>query len=172
MGWGQQGPGTHHLTSRLEKVCCPLLPYPMTVRMHIKLPSFSGLWIHLHLSGIPLCLFYSYNFPPHLCPPSCLPLQFWMVIWPYLSAILGSDVGVLPSSSVPTCYPWCIWPLFLNVSGIETGSKTGGPSNVVGYSWPLCETIIFSLNCYPRIPLTKALLSAIIEASIVFSNGN
>ena len=73
MRWVQQGTSTHKLLSSMGKVCCPLLSYPVTVRIHINIPYFPGLWLHLHLLVIPLCLFFSYSFPPRLCPPSFLP---------------------------------------------------------------------------------------------------
>ena len=46
----------------------------MTVHMHIKSPSFMGLWPHLNLSGITLFILSSYTFPTRMCPPSFLPL--------------------------------------------------------------------------------------------------
>ena len=55
--------------------------------------------------------------------------------------------------------------------GIANGNEIGSPSYVFGASLDLCGTIIYRLNLSPRIPLTKALLSVIIEALIVFSNG-
>ena len=104
MRWGQQGPSTHQLPFMLEKLCWPLLPYPMTVHMCIILPWNLFLWIHLHLSKIPLYLFYSSRFPPQLCLPSCPTPIFWTVTCPHLSAGLVSDVGGLMSSSVPPYY--------------------------------------------------------------------
>ena len=77
--WGQQGPGTNKLPSRLEKVCNTFLPDPITVWMRIKLPSITGLWLHLHLLGIRLFIFLSYPFPPCMCPPYCLTQNFLMM---------------------------------------------------------------------------------------------
>ena len=107
ISWCQQGTGTHQLSSILGKVCFPLLPYPMTVLMHIKLPSFLGLWLHLHLLVIPLYIFSSSCFPPQLFPSSCLTPQLWTVTCLHLSDGLGSDVGGLPSSSFPHSYSHC-----------------------------------------------------------------
>ena len=61
--------------------------------------------------------------------------------------------------------------LFL-ASGIATGNETVSPSDVLGASLDLCGTIISSFNFSHSSPLTKALLSAIIEALIFFRNGH
>ena len=108
--WVPKGPGTNKLPSNIQKVCRLLLPYPMTVWMHIKLPYFLGLWLYLHLSGIPLYLFSSSRFPPQLCLPSCLPSQFWTVTCLHLSAGMVSHVGGLPSSSVLSYYSYRFCP--------------------------------------------------------------
>ena len=92
-------------------VCRPLILYPPMVRMHIKLPYFLGLWLKIHLLGIPLFLFFSSPSLPCLCLPSCLLLKFWTVTYPYLSSVLGSDIGGLPSSSVPSWYSYFLCPL-------------------------------------------------------------
>ena len=57
MSWGWQVPGTHQLPSRMEKLCRPILPYPMTIQMHIKLPYLPGLWTHLPTLVILPCIF-------------------------------------------------------------------------------------------------------------------
>ena len=62
--WFQQVPDNFQLLSITEKVCSPILPYPMTVRMHIELPHFLVLWLHLPLSIIFPCIFSSSPFPP------------------------------------------------------------------------------------------------------------
>ena len=62
--WFQQGTGTHQLPSSMENVSRPLIPYPTTVWMHINLPSFLGLWPHLHKLVIPLFIFSSSTFLP------------------------------------------------------------------------------------------------------------
>ena len=103
MRWVRQGPGTHQLPSSMEKVCRPILPYPMTILMHINLPYF-------HLLVIPLSIFLSSPFPSCLCPPSCLPPQFLMTICLFLNAGLVSDFCGLPSSLVPPCYYYCLCP--------------------------------------------------------------
>ena len=54
----------------------------------------------------------------------------------------------------------------------ENGNETGSPSDVLGASLAICGTIISSLNCYNRIPLTKALFLVMIEALIFFRNGH
>ena len=167
MRWVQQDTGTHQLPSRMENLCCPLLPYPMTVWMHINISYFPGLWLHLHLSGIPLCLFLSSSFLPHLFPLSCLSPKFLTVTCPYLSSSLVSDVGWLPSSSVPPLYSYCICP-----SWIEAVNENGRPSGVFGSSLVLCGTITPRFKFYPRSPLPKTLLLVIIEALIVCSKGH
>ena len=55
---------------------------------------------------------------------------------------------------------------------IENGNETGIPSDVLVYSLSLCGTIISSLKCSPRSPITKALFSVTIEALIVYINGH
>ena len=112
MSWGQQVTNIHQPPSILVKVCCPILPYPMTVRMHIKLPYFMGLWLHLHLLVISLSIFFSSRFPHQIFPLSCPPPQFWMVTCLHLSDDLGSDVGGLPSSPVLPCYSCCLCTSF------------------------------------------------------------
>ena len=106
----KQGTCTHKLPSSMVKLCRPLLTYPMTVRIHIKLPYLPVLWLYLHLLGIPLFLFFSSTFPPCLCPLSGRPLNFLTVTCSHLSAGLGYDVGGLPSSSVPPYYSYCLCP--------------------------------------------------------------
>ena len=54
--------------------------------------------------------------------------------------------------------------------GIETCNETSIPSDVVGASLDLRGKILSILNCYPWNPMTKALLSVIIEALIISSN--
>ena len=73
MSLGLQCPGTHQLYSSKVRVCCLLLPYLATVRMHINLPYFLVLWLHLHLLVILLCILFCSPFPTRMCPPSCLP---------------------------------------------------------------------------------------------------
>ena len=51
-----------------------------------------------------------------------------------------------------------------------TGSETDITSDDLGASLDICGTITYILNWYPRSPLTKALLTVIIEAFIVFRN--
>ena len=73
MSWFQQGPGTHQLSYSLEKVCCPILLYPMNVRMHIKVTIFPNFWTHLPQLGIPLRFNLYLPFIPvcvqYFCPP-------------------------------------------------------------------------------------------------------
>ena len=66
---------------------------------------------------------------------------------------------MLPLSSVLFC-----------VSGIVAGNETGTPSDVFGACLSLFGTIVFSLNCYPRIPLTKVLFWVITEFLVFCSN--
>ena len=158
----------------MVQVCCNILLYPTTIRMHIKLPSFLDLWFHLHLSGIPLSLFSSSRFPPQLCPPYRLPPNFLTVTCLHLSSGMGYDVGGLPYSSVPPCYSYCFCPscsLVFFVLRMEMKLEVP-PSDVLGNSLTLCETIISILNCYPGSPLTKTLLLEMIEALIVCRNGH
>ena len=60
MRWGQRGPGTRQLPSSMVKVCCPLIPYPMTVRINISFHIFrfcvftSTCWGYLFLFSSPL----------------------------------------------------------------------------------------------------------------------
>ena len=84
----------------------------------------------------------------------------------HLSDGLGFDIGGLPSYSVPLCYKLCLSPLYFYFYGIVTGNETGSPSGVLVASFDLCGTIIYSLNCSPRSPLTKAFFLVIIEAII------
>ena len=56
------------------------------------------------------------------------------------------------------------------IYGIATGNETGIPSDVLGDPLALCETIISSLNCSPRSPLTKMFFLVIIEALIIYTN--
>ena len=154
--WGQQGTGTNQIPPILERVCCPLHPNPTTVRMNINIPSFPVLWPHLPPPGIVTCISYSSNFPMHLCPTSCLPQLFWIVAYLHLSASLVFGVGGLPSSSFPPCYPCCLFPMCcFFISGIATGNKTDSPYGVLGASLDLYGTIIYILNYYTRITLTK-----------------
>ena len=128
MRWVQQVPVSHQLPSRMGKVFHPLIIYPMTIRMHIRLPSFPGFWIHLHMLVIPLCLFFSSYFPPRMCPLSCLPTQFWTVTCPHLSAGLVSDVVGLMSSSVPPYYSKCLFPsCYLFLIGLILAMKLEFP---------------------------------------------
>ena len=60
--------------------------------------------------------------------------------------------------------------VLFDVSDIATVNETGIPFDVLVASLSLFGTIISRLNCTPRIPLAKALLSVIIEAFINFSN--
>ena len=66
MRWVQQLTGTHQLTSRMGKASFLLIPYPMTIQMHINLPYFPSFWLHLHLLGIPL-FFSSPLIPLPIC---------------------------------------------------------------------------------------------------------
>ena len=128
MRWCQQVPSTHQFPSIMEKLCLPILPRPITVRMHIKLPFFPGLWLHLHLSGIPLFPIFSSSFLPSMCPPSCYPPQFCMVTCLYLSSGFGSDVGGLPSSLVPPYYSYCLFPsYYLVFLGLRLAMKLEVP---------------------------------------------
>ena len=56
------------------------------------------------------------------------------------------------------------------VSEIATRNDTSSTSDVLGDSLDICGTIISSLKCSPRIPLTKLLFSAIIEALFFLRN--
>ena len=104
------------------------------------------------------------------------------------SVLLSSEVfdGDLPA---PQCWPgiWCWWitvffsfPLLFLLTlsfmlsfftWIKTGNETGSPYDAMFDSLDLCVTIIYSLNCSPRSPLTKVLFSVMIEALIFCSNG-
>ena len=55
---------------------------------------------------------------------------------------------------------------------IAPGNETGINSDVLGASLFLCGTIISSLNCYPRSPLTKTLFSFIIGFIFVCRDGH
>ena len=70
-------------------------------------------------------------------------------------------ISKLPLSSVLFC-----------VSGIVTGNETVSPSDCLGASLDIFQTIISRLNCSPMIPLTKAFLLVIIEVLVVCSNGH
>ena len=93
-----------------------------------------------------------------------------MVACPHLSAGLLFDVGELPPSSVPPCFPWCLWPpCYFFFSWIATGNENGSP--YYGFdSLDLCETIISRFNCYPRSPLAKSLFSVNIESLVICMN--
>ena len=145
----------------------------MTVRIDIKFSYFSGLWLHLHLHlfVIPLFIFsYFTSFS--------------------VSTILNSSVILDGNLTLPQCWPgilhWCITVFFSSTllllpplssmlscfTWTKTGNETGSPYNVLGDFLDLCETIIPTLNCYPRSPLTKTLFLVMIEALIVFRNGH
>ena len=99
------------------------------------------------------------------------------------SAILDSD---LPT---PNCWSgicrWCITAffsynlifllplsfMFYFFSWVNTGNKNGSPSNVLSTSLDIFGTIISSLKCSPRSPLTKSLFSFMMESLIVCKNG-
>ena len=124
MRWGKQGNITHQLPHILEKLYPPILPYSTNVRMHINPPSFLGLWPQLHPLVIPLCLLSSYTFLPHICPPSCLPTQFWMVNCLNLIAGLEFDICGLLSSSFPPWYPcWLYTPCYFSSLGLWLVAK-------------------------------------------------
>ena len=137
MRLGEQVPGTHKIPSRLENVCLPLLPYPMTARMNIKLPYFPIFWLHLHLSGIPFCILSYYNFPFCMCPLYFLPPKFWTVTWPNLSVVLGSDVGGSPSSSVTPWYTYCLCTsCYLVLLGLRLAMELEVPLMFWLLPWP------------------------------------
>ena len=75
-----------------------------------KLSVFYGVVTLPTPVGNAIFLFFSSTFPACLCPPSCLPPQFFTATCPHLSAGLGYDVRVLPYSSVTSCYSYCLYP--------------------------------------------------------------
>ena len=72
--------GTHQLPSSLDKVCHPLLPYPMTVWIHIKLPYFLVLKPPLHQLEILSCIFFLSIFLSLcvLCPDLLRNFLWWL----------------------------------------------------------------------------------------------
>ena len=58
------------------------------------------------------------------------------------------------------------------VSGIATGNENGIPYDVLGSYLDICGTTISILNCYPRIPLIKALFLVIFEAWIIIARSS
>ena len=89
--------------------------------------------------------------------------HFWNRIWRWWIPLFFSPtlLFLLLLSFMFSCF-----------SLIENDKKTGSLSDVLGSSLDLCWTIISSLNCYPRRPLTKALFLVMIEALIVCMNGH
>ena len=107
-----------------------------------------------------------------------------------VSSVLTSSVILDGDLPAPQCWPgiwrWCITVFFIYTlllllilsfifycfPWIETGNETGSPSDVLGDPLTLCGTIISSLKCSPRSPLTKEFLSVTIEDLIVCRNGH
>ena len=89
MKWGQQGLGTHQIPSILEKVCRPLIKYPMSVWMYIKLPCSMVLWTHLPPSVTFSCLYITLIFLP---------------VCVYHHASLHNFGRWIAWTSVPACY--------------------------------------------------------------------
>ena len=83
-----------------------------------------------------------------LTAPQCQPMICHWCITVFFSSTM---LSTMPQSSVLFC-----------VTGIATGNGNDTPSYVFVASLYLCGTTISILNCYPRIPPTKALFLVII----------
>ena len=120
------------------------------------------------------------------------PLSFLILSFssPYVSTVLPSseilDGDLPPPHFWPGILRWCITVLFSSTvlflmyisfmiscfPYIYTNNETVAPSDVLGDSLSLWGTTISSLNCFPNSPLTKALLSFMIEALIFCRNSH
>ena len=93
-----------------------------------------------------------------------LPLpQFCSEIWSWWITVFFSStvIFLLPLSLMLSCFP-CI----------DNFNETGSPSDFLVASLDLCGTIISSLNCFTRNPLTKAFFSVMFETLIVCRYGH
>ena len=79
MSWGQQGPSTHQLPSRMGNLGFPVLLYPMAIQMHINLPYFRVVASSTPVgnTNLSFLLLYFYSLPDFSVLPS--------------SGIVGSD---------------------------------------------------------------------------------
>ena len=98
---GLQGHVNHQLPSSMENFCCPFLMYPMTIPMHINIPSFPGLWHHPPLVRDIVMYFILISIYSPSMSNAMNSSVFFTVACLYLSDDLGFDVGGLTSSSVP-----------------------------------------------------------------------
>ena len=157
MRWYQQGPVTNQLLSRTVMICRPILLYHMTERMHIKLPLFKYIIFSFPPLSVSTVLISSVILDGDLTAPQCRTgIRRWRITLFCSSTLLF----LLPLTFMLSCFSW-----------ITTGKESGSPYDVLGASLALCGTIISSLNWSPRCLLTKLLLLVIIEALIVFRNG-
>ena len=90
-------------------------------------------------------------------------IQCWPGIWRWWINVLFSSTQIL---LMPLSFMFSVFHC------IDTGTETGSPSDVLGASLDLCGTIISSINCSPRNPLTKTFFLVVIEALIVWINGH
>ena len=116
-----------------------------------------------------LLLSFSYLFVSTVLPPSTIfysklhAPQCWPGIWRlWITLLFSSTVLSLLTLSF----------MLSSISCIVTGNETGSPYDTLGDSLDFCGTVIYSLNCSPRIPLIMELLSVIIESLIVCRNSN
>ena len=112
---------------------------------------------------------------------------FLLLYFPYLSMSTVFPSSIILDGDLPAPQFWpdilCRWiitffsstlifllpPYFMFsfFPCIDTGNETRSSSDVLGASLALCVTIISSLNCYPRSPLTREFFSVIVESLII-----
>ena len=124
----------------------------------VRKTTLSFLLLHFSSPSVSNFLPSSTIFDDDLPAPQC-----WPGIWSLWITVFFSSTLILliTLSFMWLCFSW-----------IATDNETGSPSDVLGASLDLFGTIISSLNFSPSSPITKTLLSFIIEDSIICRNGH